>query len=256
MNSRTKKPARGASLDARAVEAIGIFVRILGRCGCDPKDIAAAVEAACRTIPRAMVEKARQALRESDNASHVLTLWFSDPAYLDRRGKPLPLPLRGPGGSLETLAARADVHLGVRELLRYFARRNALRRIGNKYVPKDRILLLRNSGGPENFRHLRGVLGMLRTQEHNGQPTRRAEGWYEVFAENPRFPITARSAFDKSMRQWGNQMMVRADGEMHRYERGRKPRERTVRMGIGIYRFEEAGDRSAHAKPRKRSRKT
>jgi hypothetical protein len=133
------------------------------------------------------------------------------------------------------------LHLDVRELLRYFARRKVLRRVGNRYLPKDRILNLRGAGGPENFRHLRGVLGMLRTQEHNGQPRRQAEGWYEVFAENPRFPVSARSAFDKSMRQWGNRMMLRADAEMHRYERGRKRGERTVRMGIGIYRFEEGG---------------
>lgn len=241
MSVRRAVPRRGATLDARAAEAIGIFVRILARCGCEPSDIADAVEEACRKIPRGLAAKARAALREMDNASHVLTLWFSDPAYLDRRGRPVPLPLRGPGGSLETLAARADLHLDVRELLRYFARRKVLRRVGNRYLPKDRILNLRGAGGPENFRHLRGVLGMLRTQEHNGQPRRRAEGWYEVFAENPRFPVSARSAFDKSMRQWGNRMMLRADAEMHRYERGRKRGERTVRMGIGIYRFEEGG---------------
>lgn len=256
MSSRLVVRSRGSTLDARAAEAMGIFVRILARCGCDPADIVEAAQEACRKIPLGVAERARAALREMDNASHVLTLWFSDPAYLDRRGRPLPLPLRGPGGSLETLAARADLHLDVRELLRYFARRKVLKRLGNRYVPKDRILILRGAGGPENFRHLRGVLGMLRTQEHNGQPSRRAEGWYEVFAENPSFPVSARSAFDRNMRQWGNRMMLRADAEMHRYERGRKRGERTVRMGIGIYRFEEGGGAAGGAtRPRSRGRK-
>jgi hypothetical protein len=257
------RPARrvhrgGSTLDARATEAIGRFVRILARCGCAPQDISDEVDRACRAIPRSIVEKARAALREMDDASHVLTLWFSDPAYLDRKGHPVPLPLRGAGGSLESLAARAGPNPDVRELLRYLTRRKALKRVGSRYLPKDRILSLRGAGGPDNFRHLRGVLGMLRTQEHNGQPSRRAEGWYEVFAENPRFPISARSAFDQSMRQWGNRMMVRADGEMHRYERSRKRGERTVRMGVGIYRFEEgsglesplmSGRRSARRAP-------
>lgn len=240
MSSKRHVARQGSTLDARATEAIGRFVRILARCGCAPGDISEEVDRACRALPKWMVEKARAALREMDDASHVLTLWFSDPAYLDRQGRPMPLPLRGAGGSLETLAARADPNPNVRELVRYLSRRKALKRVGNRYLPKDRILSLRGAGGPDNFRHLRGVLGMLRTQEHNGQPSRRAEGWYEVFAENPRFPTSARSAFDKSMRQWGNRMMLRADAEMHRYERGRKRGERTVRMGVGIYRFEES----------------
>ncbi len=250
--TRRRTPKQGSTLDARAVEAIGRFVRVLARCGCAPEDIALEVERQTRLIPAGWAPKARAALREMDDASHVLTLWFSDPAYLDRRGKPVALPLRGAGGSLETLAARVDPRGDARELLRYLVRRQALKRVGNRYLPKHRILSLRGAGGPDNFRHLRGLLGMLRTQEHNGQPRRKVEGWYEVFAENPSFPISARSAFDKSMRQWGNRVLYRADAEMHRYERGRKRGERTVRMGVGIYRFEEGTEPVTVRRPRKK----
>jgi len=189
-----------------------------------------------------------------DDASHVLTLWFSDPAYLDRAGRPLALPLRGAGGSLEALARRVDPKLDVREVLGYLSRRSALRRTGKRYVPKSRILSLRGAGGPDNFRHLRGLLGMLRTQEHNGQPKRRVAGWYEVFAENPRFPIGARAAFDRSLRVWGNKVLYRADAEMHRYERARKRGERTVRMGVGIYRFEEGAGQGPVGQAARRTR--
>lgn len=231
-----------STLDARALEAIGRFVRVLARCGCTPEEIACETQRACRQIPKSWTRKAQAALREMDDASHVLTLWFSDPAYMDRAGRPLALPLRGAGGSLEALAKRVDPQLDVREVRRYLWRRAALRRVGKRYVPKSRILWMRGAGGPDNSHNLRGLLGMLRNQEHNGQPERRVPGWYEVFAENPRFPVGARSAFDRSVRLWGNKVMYRADAEMHRYERARKHGERTVRMGVGIYRFEEGSE--------------
>jgi hypothetical protein len=243
-----------STLDPRALEAVGRFVRVLARCGCSPEDIGLETLRACRQIPATWAPKARAALREMDDASHVLTLWFSDPAYLDRGGGPLALPIRGAGGSIEALAKRVDPKLEVREVLRYLSRRRALRRIGTRYIPRERILSLRGAGGPDNFRHLRGLLGILRTQEHNGQPKRRVAGWYEVFAENPRFPVGARAAFDKSLRTWGNRVLYRADSEMHRYERARKRGERTVRMGVGIYRFEE-GPESAFGVTRGKRRK-
>jgi uncharacterized protein DUF6502 len=233
-----RRPGRSSSLDARALEAVALFVRVLARCGCTPEDIAYEVAKACRQVPRSWAPKAMAALREMDDASHVLTLWFSDPAYLDSKGNPVALPLRGAGGSLEALARRVDEKLEAREVLRYLSRRGALRRTGVRYVPRERVLSLRGAGGPDNFRHLRGLLGMLRTLAHNGQPKRRVPGWFEVFAENPRFPVSARAGFDKRLRASGNKFLYQMDSDMHRRERARKKGERTVRIGVGVYRFE------------------
>jgi Family of unknown function (DUF6502) len=188
-----------------------------------------------------------------DDAGHVLTLWFSDPAYLDRRGAPLPLPIRGTGGSLETLAVRVDPRLDVREVLRYLLRRGALRRVGTRYLPKDRVLSVRGAGGPDNVHTLRGLLGMLTTVEHNVQPKRRVAGWYEVFTHNPRFPASARTGLDKRIRVLGNKLLYQLDADMHRSEQARKRGERTVRIGVGIYRFEE-GDRPRSPRRRKRGK--
>ena len=184
-----RRDARPSStLDSRALEAVERFVRVLARYGCAPDDIAREAVKACRQIPKSWAPKGRAALREMDDAGHVLTLWFSDPAYLDRRGVPLPLPMRGAGGSLETLVFRVDPTLDVREVLRYLLRGGALRRVGTRYRPKGRVLSVRGAGGSDNVHTLRGLLGMLRTTEHNVQPKRRVAGWYEVFAHNPVFP--------------------------------------------------------------------
>jgi len=258
----SRKPGRprrqanrsASTLDARASEAVARFVRVLAHCGCTPEDIGQEVVRACREIPRSWPTKAMAALREMDDAAHVLTLWFSDPAYLDARGAPRPLPLRGAGGSLEGLAYRANPKLEARALLRYFVRHGALRRKGQNYVPKDRVLLLRNAGGPEHFRHLRALVAMLRTLEHNSQPKRRVPGWYEVFAENPRFPVRAIPAFDRRLRFHSDNLLRRFDTAMLQQERVRKPGEPTVRIGVGVYRFEEAPLRPRPARRRRVSR--
>lgn len=238
---RKKKPRKHypSTLDPRALEAVGRFVRVLARCGCTPDNICREVAKACREIPRSWALKATAARREMDDASHLLTLWFSDPAYLDRRGAPTPLPIRGAGASLETLASRVDPTLDLREVLRCLSRSKTLRRVGTRYVPRDRMLSFRAAGGSQNLHHLRGLLGMLRTLEHNVQTKRRAALWYEVFAHNPRFPVSERAGLDKRIRVVGNRLLFQLDADMHRKERARKRGERTVRIGVGMYRFED-----------------
>jgi hypothetical protein len=87
---------------------------------------------------------------------------------------------------------------------------------------------------------------MLRTLEHNGRPKRLARGWFEVFAENPRFPAEARAAFDSRLDRRGMEFLQAIDDDMHRRELARKPGEATVRIGVGVYRFEdEVGDEAA-----------
>jgi len=50
---------------------------------------------------------------------------------------------------------------------------------------------------------LRGLTAMLRTLEHNGRPTRLVHSWFERFAENPRFPASARAGFDARLDRLG-----------------------------------------------------
>jgi hypothetical protein len=185
--TRVKQAPSGVSgrhatqLDAPALEAVGRFVRVLGRCGYQPDAIEREVSAACRKIPKSWARSFPATLREMRDASHVLTLWFSDPAFLDATGNPRALPLRGARASLETLVRRVDRRISASELLSYLLRMRALRVVHSRYVPRDRVLSLRGAGGPDNFRGLRGLLGMLRTLEHNGLPKSRASGWFEAF---------------------------------------------------------------------------
>jgi len=237
---RRRRSERASTLDARAAEVVARFVRILARCGCTPEDIGREVLKACRQVPKSWVRNAMAAVRDMDAAAHVLTLWFSDPAYLDARGNPRPLALRGPQSSLEALVLRVDPKLQAAEVLRYLQRPDVLRRAGTRYLPPpDRVLSFRGSGGPYNSRSLRSLSLMLRTLEHNSEPERSTPGWFEVFALNPRLPMSALAAFDRRVRRLGMRLLVRPDADMHRRERARQRGERTVPVGVGIYRFEE-----------------
>jgi hypothetical protein len=189
--------------------------------------------------------------RHRGDAAHVMTLWFSDPTFLDARGYPRPLPLRGSRLSIEALAQRVDPKLDAADVLRYLEEGEVVKRTGQRYVPRDRVLMLRDRGYLRV--QIRGLLGLLQTLEHNEWCDRRTPRRVQLWCHNPRFPVSAAEPFEKRLRQMVNRLAVRIDADMHRRERARKPGERTVTMGVGVYQFEE--DPAADAAPVRRRRK-
>ena len=232
--------ASPSTLDARAQEAVARFVRVLARCGCTPQHIAQEVLKACRRVPRSWAQTPKAAVSEMDAAAHVLTLWFQDPTYLDSKGNPQPLRLRGGERSLEALARQVDPKLDVDKILAHLLRRAVLRRSGARYLPRDRVLMFRGSGRPIPCPK---PTGAGRDVEHVGtqQPARDAQrlAGIEGFAVNARVPVSAISAFDRWLRRHGNRLLEQADGKLHGYEQKRRKGERTVHIGAGLYRIGE-----------------
>jgi len=97
----------------------------------------------------------------------------------------------------------------------------------------------RGTGAPLHARNLRALLGLLRTIEHNLEPKDRVPPWFEYVAENPRFPVSAREPFDVGLREDAMTFLRNQDSRMLNHERKAKPGEPTVRMGVGVFRFEE-----------------
>jgi hypothetical protein len=247
-----RSPASREALDDSVLEAIRLFAAILARCGASPTAMARAFQTACSDIPESFATAAGRSTRELENASHLLTVWFSDPMYLDSDGKPLPLPVRGARLSLEALTKRVDSALDVAEVVRYLRRNRALRKFGKRYAPLGPVLMLRGARGPDHFRHRRALLGILRTFDHNTRPRRRVPPWYERFAECPAFPVRAIPAFDDAMARRATAFLMNEDRELHRHELKRKPREPVARVGIGVYRFEDLPDVGAKAARKRR----
>jgi hypothetical protein len=113
-------------------------------------------------------------------------------------------------------------------------------------------VLLRGARGPDYFRTLRVLANVLRTLEHNVRPQRAVRGWFEYFAENPRFPASARAAFDARVNRLGKEFLYRLDAYMRRREIRRRPGEPTVRLGLGMHLWEDAGSRPRVAPTKRR----
>jgi hypothetical protein len=227
-----------STLDARAQEAVAGFVRVLARCGCTPEQISEEVLKACRRVPRSSTQTTKAAVSEIEAAAHVLTLWFQEPTYVDSTGNPKPLSVRDGERSLDALVRRVDPDLDVERILGHLLRYSVLRRIGSRYLPRDRALML-HSGADYHARSLQTLGAMLSALEHNSRPRRSTFGWFERFAVNARVPATARANFDEWLRREGTRLLERADVKLHGYERKRRKGERTVRIGVGLYRIGE-----------------
>jgi hypothetical protein len=221
------------ALDESAREAVLRFLRILSRYGCSHEDIARAVDGAAGQtgVPRG--ERAR---RFGENGpAHLLTLWFSDPDYLDEKGRPKALTLTGATPSISTLLKRLKMKLKGPEVVAYLTRHKALKRIGARYIPRDRALVLAQQS--QWVDHLHALLGLLRTLDHNAQAGGKSPH-FRFYAENPHFPVSAKEAFDRRAGALGRRLLEHLDGDMHRCELARRPGERTMRIGVGVYRFE------------------
>jgi len=237
--TESKADATNDSLDAAVDEAMERFIRVLVRRGVSRRAVDRAFRRAWSHVPQKIAEQDRRASRELIDVGHVLTLWFGDPFYVDARGDPLRLPLRGPAPSLASLVQHVDPTLNVTQVLKCLIRADAVRRIGSRYAPRSRAVAFRGTGAPLHARNLRALLGLLRTLEHNIEPKDKVPAWFEYVAENPRFPVSAREPYDARLRQDAMTFLRNQDSRMLNHQRKTKPGEPTVRMGVGVFRFEE-----------------
>jgi hypothetical protein len=236
---RAKKPAAMPGVSGTALEAMERFARVLHGTGVPPRQLSRAFSMVCRNLapaPRARKNK------EMIDAPHLLTLWFRDRAFLNNRGLPRALPLRGEGPSLETLVSRVNPTLPTAAIASYLMKAGAIIRVGSRYAPARHAVSLRGTYGPERARAQRPLLGMLRTLEHNMKPKAEVGSWFEWMAENPRVPVRSLAKLDAKVARYGMNLLRSLDIEMHKEEMTCRSGDPTVRLGIGIYWFEDAGD--------------
>ena len=226
-------------LSPASIEAIGRFVRILARCGATSPDILQAVRRELARIPASWAARAGRMTREIEYAPHTLTRWFSEPAYQDPLGKPRALPFEGPSRSVAALVRSVDPRYNPRQVLDYLVRGGAIRRVGGRYIPRDRYLQFRGTEGPNSFHTLRLLTNTLASLEHNLEVKVPGRGWFAYITENPQFPVRARAALDQYVRRLGKDMVVRVDAYMQRRELSRRPGEPTMGVGLGVNLWEE-----------------
>jgi len=236
--SLEKNAARaGIPLDPVGRETLELLARAFARCGFAPAETAQAFKQFCERLPANLGRHGTGSSTQSDDASHVLTLWFTEPEYLID-GEPRPLFLRGAAPSIENLVRRIQPGPSVDAVMEYLLATRTLRRIGRRYIPRTRAVRHRGSPRSQSARSLRILLGILRNVEHNARPRRAGPSWPEFTADCPHYPVRLRPAFNIRTERESLAMTRQKDAEMRRAESSRRPGEPTVPLSIGIYLFE------------------
>jgi len=240
-------------------QVIDLFSRFIARTGLPREILLREIRRAWLGVPESPVRPGRNESREILDASHVLTLWYSDPQYLDQKGAPLPLRVRGRAPSLSELIRRVDSSLDVSEMIIYLLKAKALRRSGPFYLPTARAIAMRQTAAPVHERNIRPLFGLLATLEHNSKSRNEGRGCFEFLAENPRVPARLLKYISSNIDRLGDEFMRRMDALLHSAELELRPGEPTVRVGFGGYQFNwdshPEPERARRARVRRKSSK-
>jgi hypothetical protein len=240
------------ALDRFVRLAVRRFVSLLVLCGSSPQAILHEVARACARLEKLERAKGAQVQQEWADLGHALTLWFSEPEYLDRSGRPLPLPLYGDTLSIEALTRRVDPTLDPEEVLHYIERGGGLVREGQHYLAKSRVLIF--SGEPRNARPLTGLFGLIKTLDHNLRLPKGGSGRLERFTRNPRVPLSLVPALENRARRLFAELLTQFDLQMHKQTTEKREDEPTVTLGVGLYSFEQDSPEKPGARRKSRKR--
>jgi hypothetical protein len=233
----TLRIRRGASASVvdYSTECLSRLARVLVRCGHSPNALARDFATICSSLkePARCWDPTQPAFLA--DLPHVIALWNSDPSYLDARGAPIALPLRGRAPSLSALIERVLPGEEPGTVAKCLARMQGIRRRGHRYVATGRHLSYRRDVG--RAYSLNALLRMLCTVERNLAGARKS-AILERSAIHPNFPVNALPAFHSYLKTWGLKILWNIDTDMRLREAESTTGPRT-RLGVELFAFEE-----------------
>lgn len=229
-----RRPHGGGTRYSR--EFLERLARILVHAGHSPAELAREFREICSRLKRQSQRWNEAHLAYFVDLTHVNTHWHDDPKYLDSAGRPIALPLHGRGPSLTTLIEHALPAEDPEAVARTLMRVRAIRRRGSLYEPTERYVVYQSAKA--RLHGLTALLGMLRTVEHNVARRRKSRPMLERTALNPGFPVSELPAFHRRLNAAAEEILWTLDGDMRRREAAHRDGPR-VRLGVGIYAFEE-----------------
>ena len=250
MGAPRARPPAAASGVSVAREFLERLARILVRIGHSPRELRCEFERICDELNEPRRRWDPSEVNYLLDLAHVIECWHADPQYLDSRGAPLALPLKGKGPSLLALIERALPDVDAAAAAKSLVRLNAVHRHKGRYLPSERYFLVTKEGG---FVHgLTALLGMLRTVERNVSGPKGA-AILERCAINPSFPVRALPTFHAHAKAVAGEFIWGMDGDMRRAQEA-DPHGPRTRLGVGVFVFEEPFPAPARRSPLKRSR--
>ena len=182
---------------------------------------------------------------EYNRATRVITGWLRDEDFGDGKGHPAPLPMSGKRTSFTALVKRYSGDIPVRALLDELVRVGAVKRlkdgrvglVSRGYVPQrgleEKLAILGND-----------TADLIATIDHNifGNPSK-PRMQRKVMYDN--VPVEAARAFQTVAEDRAQEMLEALDRWLSHRDRDVNPTVRgkgRIRVGIGIYHFEERLD--------------
>jgi len=246
---KTRELSEGRPLDASARGALEGLVRIELRSGFSGDQISRAVTDAVHRMTAIGLTTRTSGYPELPSASHVMTVWFDDPRYLGKDGRPKPLTR----SMFKALVDDAASGSNVTEMLSYLVRTGNIRRSGRKYVAVKADVILHGIPGPWDERMVRTIYAMLRTANHNALP----EGppWIERTAENEHFPVNRTDELTDFLERETTSYLQRVNTFLRNLEIERKPGDPTMSVTLGVYRSQQVRLPERGTAPKSGSRK-
>lgn len=251
--AKPKRPSRESGPRAEySRELLLLMARVLALTGHSPKDLASEFNSICRGLKEPRRSWDPVSLNYIADLPHVMARWHSDPQYLDSRGAPLALALKGPGPSVTSLIERVLPQADPQAVIASLRELKGMRREGGRYRPTDRQLAYQHQRVIGWLHGLTLLLGLLRTVEHNiTHPD--GNTLLERAAINPRFPARYLPEMHQRFKDRATPFLWQVDGDMRKHERPIDAAD-AVRLGLGIFAFEEALTTSGAARaPRARA---
>ena len=234
---RTRRPAGGEKPRAYAHEVLSGCATILVKTGHSPKSLEQAFRQICRTLEEPIRAFDPSKVPFVAGFPHVVAHWYTDPAFLDRRNQPLPLPLRARGACLAQLIRRVLPRQNIEAVVEALIRTGALQRRGRFYAPTDRFIAYTDLSSA-HVHQLTSLVGMLSTVQHNLSCADMRSKLLERVSTNLYVPVRALPEIHRRLKREITAVLWKLDGYLRSWEvkPGSEP---TTSLGVGGYAYED-----------------
>lgn len=230
-------PLGGSTRADYSRELLVLMARVLTLTGHSPKRLAAEFHSICGRLKEPKYPWDPFSLHFIWDLPEVLARWHSDPQYLDSRGVPLALPLKGSGPSVTSLIERVLPHCDPEAMVEALQHVKSIRRQGRRYRPTGRQAAYQHQRVIGWLHGLTMLIGLLRTVEHNiAHPD--GHTLLERAAINSRFPVRYLPEMHQRFKDRAGTFLWQTDGEMRKRQRPTGSSD-CVRLGVGIFAFED-----------------
>jgi len=224
-------------------DTVNRFAGTMKRAGYSNRELITHFRRAVARAPRPRTAGVTQTKNEFHDASHVLTLWESDPDCVDEDGQPIALPIRGPAPSVEALVKRARPNLSLEDALDLFLRTHTLRKVGRKLIPTDESVIHTPQSRTLSTHHVIVLNQLLRNFEFNSQVRRLTPRWTQRVVECPDFPLDALPMLIAEFAKRANRFLKSYDHSMARTAHKARPATKRARTAINLFLSVNAGTR-------------